>query len=225
VVWSVELHQQFVHAVNSLGIDKAVPKRILDLMGVAGLTRENVASHLQKYRLYLKRLQSVQSSAAAAEANSLGRAAAHAPGAAAPPPPPRVATPPPSHGFAPVAFEVPLPGTAPGGGYPSHLLPLGGLNHPPALGGMGIRLGGYGGPAAFTDDIQAVSDLDMGIHGLSMDALGGDELLLLDHHHPGGGGGMVAPRLHPGPGMNPSASSDHLLSLFLKDALPEAVDA
>jgi SHAQKYF class myb-like DNA-binding protein len=50
VVWSVELHQQFVNAVNSLGIDKAVPKRILDLMGVAGLTRENVASHLQKYR-------------------------------------------------------------------------------------------------------------------------------------------------------------------------------
>ena len=50
MVWSVELHQQFVNAVNSLGIDKAVPKRILDLMGVAGLTRENVASHLQKYR-------------------------------------------------------------------------------------------------------------------------------------------------------------------------------
>ena len=57
VVWSAELHQQFVTAVNQLGIDKAVPKRILDLMGVQGLTRENVASHLQKYRLYLKRLQ------------------------------------------------------------------------------------------------------------------------------------------------------------------------
>ncbi|KAJ7525598.1 hypothetical protein O6H91_17G058300 [Diphasiastrum complanatum] len=56
VVWSVELHQQFVSAVNQLGIDKAVPKRILELMSVQGLTRENVASHLQKYRLYLKRL-------------------------------------------------------------------------------------------------------------------------------------------------------------------------
>jgi two-component response regulator (ARR-B family) len=33
--------------VNQLGVDKAVPKRILDLMNVEGLTRENVASHLQ----------------------------------------------------------------------------------------------------------------------------------------------------------------------------------
>ncbi|GAB4819223.1 hypothetical protein N2152v2_006269 [Parachlorella kessleri] len=62
VVWSVEMHQQFVNAVNTLGIDKAVPKRILDLMNVEGLTRENVASHLQKYRLYLKRVEGVQGS-------------------------------------------------------------------------------------------------------------------------------------------------------------------
>ncbi|KAK4770452.1 hypothetical protein SAY87_030984 [Trapa incisa] len=59
VVWSVELHQQFVAAVNQLGIDKAVPKKILELMNVPGLTRENVASHLQKYRLYLRRLSGV----------------------------------------------------------------------------------------------------------------------------------------------------------------------
>ncbi|KAJ8573912.1 hypothetical protein K7X08_010423 [Anisodus acutangulus] len=59
VVWSVELHQQFVQAVHQLGIDKAVPKKILELMNVPGLTRENVASHLQKYRLYLRRLSGV----------------------------------------------------------------------------------------------------------------------------------------------------------------------
>ncbi|XP_074567821.1 two-component response regulator ORR22-like [Curcuma longa] len=56
VVWSMDLHRKFVAAVNQTGIDKAVPKRILELMNVEKLTRENVASHLQKYRLYLRRL-------------------------------------------------------------------------------------------------------------------------------------------------------------------------
>ncbi|KAE9602571.1 hypothetical protein Lal_00049952 [Lupinus albus] len=59
VVWSVDLHQQFVAAVDQLGVDKAVPKKILELMNVPGLTRENVASHLQKYRLYLRRVSGV----------------------------------------------------------------------------------------------------------------------------------------------------------------------
>ncbi|KAJ0236669.1 Signal transduction response regulator [Hirschfeldia incana] len=58
VVWSVELHQQFVAAVNQLGVD-TVPKKILEMMNVPGLTRENVASHLQKYRIYLRRLGGV----------------------------------------------------------------------------------------------------------------------------------------------------------------------
>ncbi|XP_047339556.1 two-component response regulator ORR22-like [Impatiens glandulifera] len=61
VVWTVELHRKFVSAVNHMGIDKAVPKKILDLMNVDKLTRENVASHLQKYRLYLKRISCVAS--------------------------------------------------------------------------------------------------------------------------------------------------------------------
>ncbi|KAJ6732249.1 TWO-COMPONENT RESPONSE REGULATOR ARR10 [Salix purpurea] len=51
VVWSVELHRKFVAAVNILGIDKVVPKKILDLMNAEKLTRENVASHLQAYIL------------------------------------------------------------------------------------------------------------------------------------------------------------------------------
>ncbi|KAI3933443.1 hypothetical protein MKX01_022022 [Papaver californicum] len=57
VVWSVDLHQKFVKAVNHIGFDKVGPKNILDLMNVPWLTRENVASHLQKYRMYLSRLQ------------------------------------------------------------------------------------------------------------------------------------------------------------------------
>jgi len=64
VVWSAELHQKFVDAVNQLGIDKAMPKKILALMGVSGLTRDNIASHLQKYRLlFLKRLTPTQGGA------------------------------------------------------------------------------------------------------------------------------------------------------------------
>ncbi|KAF9677839.1 hypothetical protein SADUNF_Sadunf08G0149500 [Salix dunnii] len=75
VVWSVDLHQKFVKAVNQIGFDttslscfdgamtssvclaEVGPKKILDMMNVPWLTRENVASHLQKYRLYLSRLQ------------------------------------------------------------------------------------------------------------------------------------------------------------------------
>ncbi|MCH87290.1 two-component response regulator ARR12-like, partial [Trifolium medium] len=49
VVWSVDLHRKFVAAVNQLGIDKAVPKKILDMMNVENITRENVASHLQAF--------------------------------------------------------------------------------------------------------------------------------------------------------------------------------
>ncbi|KAE8725646.1 Two-component response regulator-like APRR2 [Hibiscus syriacus] len=51
VDWSPELHKKFVQAVDQLGIDQAIPSRVLELMKVEGLTRHNVASHLQKYRM------------------------------------------------------------------------------------------------------------------------------------------------------------------------------
>ncbi|CAL0322908.1 unnamed protein product [Lupinus luteus] len=57
LVWTAQLHKRFVDAVAHLGIKSAVPKTIMQFMSVDGLTRENVASHLQKYRLYLKRMQ------------------------------------------------------------------------------------------------------------------------------------------------------------------------
>ncbi|CAN6471718.1 unnamed protein product [Victoria cruziana] len=57
LVWTPQLHKRFVDVVAHLGIKSAVPKTIMQLMNVEGLTRENVASHLQKYRLYLKRMQ------------------------------------------------------------------------------------------------------------------------------------------------------------------------
>lgn len=62
LVWTPQLHKRFVDAVAQLGIKNAVPKTIMQLMSVDGLTRENVASHLQKYRLYLKRMQGFSNS-------------------------------------------------------------------------------------------------------------------------------------------------------------------
>ncbi|XP_055961087.1 two-component response regulator ORR22-like [Mercurialis annua] len=56
VVWTNTLHNRFLQALSHLGLDKAVPKRILEFMNVPGLTRENVASHLQKYRMFLKKV-------------------------------------------------------------------------------------------------------------------------------------------------------------------------
>lgn len=90
VHWSSHMHSQFVAAVNKLGIDKAVPKKILELMTVDGLTRENVASHLQKYRLYLKKAAKMDSGtpAAAPAAPEAAPPAAAQPAPGAPPPEP-----------------------------------------------------------------------------------------------------------------------------------------
>ncbi|KMZ63819.1 Two-component response regulator ARR14 [Zostera marina] len=55
VVWDSYLHDKFIEAIQIIGPHRAVPKNILEKMNVPGLTRENVASHLQKFRLYLKK--------------------------------------------------------------------------------------------------------------------------------------------------------------------------
>ncbi|KAK8943131.1 Two-component response regulator ARR1 [Platanthera zijinensis] len=57
LAWTPHLHKRFVDVVAHLGIRNVVPKTIMEMMNVEGLTRENVASHLQKYRLYVKRMQ------------------------------------------------------------------------------------------------------------------------------------------------------------------------
>ncbi|KAJ9152606.1 hypothetical protein P3X46_026157 [Hevea brasiliensis] len=57
VDWTPELHKKFVQAVEQLGVDQAVPSRILEVMKVGGLTRHNVASHLQqKYRMHRRHI-------------------------------------------------------------------------------------------------------------------------------------------------------------------------
>uniref|UniRef100_A0A7N0ZUY3 HTH myb-type domain-containing protein n=1 Tax=Kalanchoe fedtschenkoi TaxID=63787 RepID=A0A7N0ZUY3_KALFE len=63
VDWTPELHKRFVQAVEQLG-EKAVPSRILEIMGTDGLTRHNIASHLQKYRSHRKHLIAREAEAA-----------------------------------------------------------------------------------------------------------------------------------------------------------------
>ncbi|KAF8104431.1 hypothetical protein N665_0172s0062 [Sinapis alba] len=64
VDWTPELHRNFVQAVEKLGVDKAVPSRILEIMNVKSLNRHNVASHLQKYRSHRKHLLAREAEAA-----------------------------------------------------------------------------------------------------------------------------------------------------------------
>nr|QSD99731.1 MYB family transcription factor [Melilotus albus] len=64
VDWTPELHRRFVQAVEQLGVDKAVPSRILEIMGIDCLTRHNIASHLQKYRSHRKHLLTREAEAA-----------------------------------------------------------------------------------------------------------------------------------------------------------------
>ncbi|CAI9757711.1 unnamed protein product [Fraxinus pennsylvanica] len=48
--WTQGLHEKFMDAVGQLGEGRCFPKEILEVMDVPGLTRTQVASHLQKCR-------------------------------------------------------------------------------------------------------------------------------------------------------------------------------
>ncbi|XWS57180.1 hypothetical protein CRYUN_Cryun09bG0151200 [Craigia yunnanensis] len=113
LVWTPQLHKRFVDAVAHLGIKNAVPKTIMQLMSVDGLTRENVASHLQKYRLYLKRMQGL-SGGGGGGSGANGGAGAAGLGATSDP-----AT---DHLFA--SSPVPPHFLHPGGGNSEHFLPF-----------------------------------------------------------------------------------------------------
>ncbi|KAG6526463.1 two-component response regulator ORR23-like [Zingiber officinale] len=57
--WTEELHHKFLATVHTLGLNKAVPKKIIELMKVDDLTLDHVSSHFQKYKLYVKKLSAV----------------------------------------------------------------------------------------------------------------------------------------------------------------------
>ncbi|XP_058208286.1 two-component response regulator ARR12-like [Rhododendron vialii] len=71
IVWTNALHNQFLEAIRCVGIERAVPKKILELMNVPGLTRENIASHLQKYRIFLKRVSEASTKIQSASERSM----------------------------------------------------------------------------------------------------------------------------------------------------------
>ncbi|CAN6805506.1 unnamed protein product [Brassica oleracea] len=56
IKWTDGLHDLFLQAIRYIGLDKAVPKKILEYMNLPYLTRENIASHLQKYRIFLRKV-------------------------------------------------------------------------------------------------------------------------------------------------------------------------
>ncbi|PWA54853.1 hypothetical protein CTI12_AA428180 [Artemisia annua] len=62
VEWTKELHFKFLSVVQELGEGNCYPKTILDAMGVPGLTRMQVASHLQKCRNGWTRKRGIPSS-------------------------------------------------------------------------------------------------------------------------------------------------------------------
>ena len=57
-VWTPELHSRFETAVHKLGVAHAKPQAIRQLMGCdeeGAPTRQNIKSHLQKYRLLIQK--------------------------------------------------------------------------------------------------------------------------------------------------------------------------
>ncbi|GJT33298.1 two-component response regulator ARR12-like protein [Tanacetum coccineum] len=54
--WTPPLQAKFLAAVNHLGLENAVPTRILKIMNEENITKAYVASHLQKYRKYLNKI-------------------------------------------------------------------------------------------------------------------------------------------------------------------------
>eukprot|EP00899_Mesostigma_viride_P010291 jgi/Mesvir1/19263/Mv10343-RA.2 len=57
VIWTAELHACFLDAIKRVGIDQVVPKTILQAMGVSGVSRESIASHLQKFRIWHRKMK------------------------------------------------------------------------------------------------------------------------------------------------------------------------
>ncbi|KAJ8631146.1 hypothetical protein MRB53_024469 [Persea americana] len=56
ICWDAVLHNNFVKSIDQIGIDSTAQKKIVQPIDASGLSLKNVASHLQKHRLLLGRL-------------------------------------------------------------------------------------------------------------------------------------------------------------------------
>ncbi|KAI3705816.1 hypothetical protein L1987_76060 [Smallanthus sonchifolius] len=71
IIWTKGLRKKFLKAIGKIGIDNATPKKILEVMKVDGLTRDQVSSHLQKHRILLKKIANANCGVQAASKPSL----------------------------------------------------------------------------------------------------------------------------------------------------------
>ncbi|TKY67374.1 Transcription factor LUX [Spatholobus suberectus] len=131
LVWTPQLHKRFVDVVAHLGIKNAVPKTIMQLMNVEGLTRENVASHLQKYRLYLKRMQGLSNEGPSSSDQLF--ASTPVPQSLHDSAPPSAHSHGHGHGNGHLPVPIPMP-------YPPHVMSMPLLGMPHAHGHMGIPM-------------------------------------------------------------------------------------
>ncbi|KAK7343430.1 hypothetical protein VNO77_12172 [Canavalia gladiata] len=75
IVWTPELHLKFTQAIRMLGENNARPKQILTRMNEPYLTVRQVASHLQKHKLRLRRIENARNSVSASSSSSLSHKA------------------------------------------------------------------------------------------------------------------------------------------------------
>ncbi|CAK9169434.1 unnamed protein product [Ilex paraguariensis] len=61
VTWTADLHKKFVDALQQLEVNKVFSKKMLEIMNEPELSRGNIASHLQKYRILLNKQQARRS--------------------------------------------------------------------------------------------------------------------------------------------------------------------
>ncbi|KAK1277188.1 Two-component response regulator ARR10 [Acorus gramineus] len=58
-VWDPKLQNKFINAVESLGLQSATPKKIMEIMNIPGLSTRQISSHLQIYRNKIQRSEAI----------------------------------------------------------------------------------------------------------------------------------------------------------------------